>query len=195
MIVMVSVGFPILGASFGLYEATEHRPTNTPPPPYTDPTLATTNALGGVGASLACTRDVAASFGDLATRAGLASAGCTEEGAPGLGLPSLNNPQGVAIATTTRVIALKLTDIQGANTRVCVQLGQIGAVPPSYTCPDSNAAGPTGGCSLLNASESCTLLVRPQAAGCTDYPTCHYPIFASRSAGTTSAKLDIEMFQ
>lgn len=174
------LGAPFVAAAIAVSALVVPLTSNTPPPPYTDPQLATTNALGGVASSLGCAANAIPDSVSAVTKhydlLNVASTGDCFASAT------------VSDATTTRIIAVTWANDDGTGTKpqVCLQLG--GTTEPTFKCPRSDGSGAVithraGGCVLSSVGQTCTFLVRPQVAGCTSWDTCHIPVWITGSQG------------
>ena len=147
--------------------------SNTPPPPFTDPVTTTTNALGGVAQTLACTEAVGV-LQDIAGTPKWGNATCDVSGLT------------AQAAAQARVYTVKMLATDAANGRICVGLAPS---TPNVGCTDTNVTGSGLGCTLINAGDFCQYTVRPQVSGCTSWGTCHLPIWAAGSASHSAASL------
>lgn len=170
--------------------------TDPPPPAYTDPNLTTTNALGGVGLSVAWTKQVPITTAtDLIAGTSpsiIAMRNFLRAGYAGSTLFQPGNTQ-----VNPRFVTIKRIsdDASDANLAICARLGPVtdgggGSSPlPALSCADKNAQGDAGGCYLASTGDSCTLTMRPLRAGCTTWDTCHEPIWIVASGGTNNGSL------
>lgn len=160
-------------------------PAGTAPPPYTDPNQTITNALGGFGRS----QGWGVSTNSAAAKDLLADS-----------VIPTNLHADVEAPTTTS--AVRTVNVQfvcgsgdcavGAQEAVCLRLGPDTNGPPAATpalaCPNPDVAdiatNGTGGCMLRALGDHCQFTIRP-ILSCNDYASCHTPIWARASVGST----------
>ncbi len=149
--------------------------SGTPPPPYTDPQLTITNALGGVGRLQGWSKII----GIATTKDLLADANIPTDIQADVESP--------IVTTATRFVTVTLTCGSGtgcavaAGDGVCARLGP-DTDSPALTCTAPTISAHTsphsnGGCYLTTLGQSCTFTIRP-IASCTSYATCHQPLWA-----------------
>lgn len=185
-------------ATQGVSIATEVSPSGTPPPPYTDPSIATTNALGGLGRSQA--------WGVSTNNAGARDV----LSATFLHTDSSADVQDTSTTTNLRYVTVKWVCGSGTacaaltNEAVCVRLGPNAngggtTLAPALGCPNPDVAdistnASTGGCYLTAIGESCTFQLRP-ITSCASYAACKPSLWARAStASTVNAIVNVSVF-
>lgn len=143
----------------------------TPPPPYTDPSVSITNALGGVGRTQGWTAIAQLTAVDLLADSVIPAAIKTD-------VEAVEATYNTRFVTVTRI----LDDASEANLGVCVRLGP-NTDTPALACADTDEIGQAGGCYLIATGDRCTFTIRP-IQQCTSYATCHQPLWAMASGGT-----------
>jgi len=166
----------------------------TPPAPYRDPNLTTTNALGGVGRTQGW--KVSTNTSDAVDL--LASAVIPAAVRDDVTLP--------AVSTITRFVTVELActsedEVDGGPNPDCtIDEGQAACVrlgpntdDPALSCDSvGTRGGVTGGCYLRALGDICQFTIRP-ITSCTSYDTCHGPIWAMTSAGGTPLTLAVSV--
>jgi hypothetical protein len=165
----------------------------TPPPPYTDPQLTTTNALGGIGRTQGykVTTNTTAAL-DLLAAAQIPTA-------------LVDDLTAADVSTKTRFVSVELACTAelvdgGPNTdctldageAACVRLGPATNVPPLSCTGAGILGGATGGCYLKSVGDVCQFTLRP-ITQCTSYAECHGPLWAMTSSGGTPLTLVVSV--
>lgn len=146
----------------------------SPPPPYTDPSLSISNALGGVGRNEGWT---------MTTSSSAATDALADASIPTAIKTIVEDPSATYF---TRFVTVKRTrdNNSDANLAICVRLGPTtNAAPGILACAETNAVNQGGGCYLIATGDSCTFTIRP-ILQCTSYATCHQPLWVMASGGT-----------
>lgn len=152
--------------------------SGTAPAPYTDPNRSINVALGAMGRTDGYLQQVTTTARDLmGTGAG--------------GIPAVLQPELTSLPrlSTIRQIEVRLTALADTtNGAVCVRVGPttdgVADDAPALNCPNQVAVADTGagGCYLTATAQSCHITIRPILVDCTDYASCHIPIWARASA-------------
>lgn len=167
-----------------------------PPPPYTDPSVATLNALTGVGLSMGWTKQVPITTAvDLIGGTSPSSVSFRNFLRAGYGGSTLFTPGNTQV--NPRFVTIKRISDDGTDTHlaICVRVGPStdgggGSSPlPALACADTNAQGDAGGCYLAQTGDSCTINLRPLIQGCKTWDTCHTPLWIVASGGTDGGSL------
>lgn len=143
----------------------------TPPPPYTDPNLATTNALGGVGRTQGWTVTV--------------TSGATVNLLSDAVIPADIKADVEAATNIPRFVTVErlTTSTAATDETVCARLGP-STNTPALSClglNDSDAS--TGGCYLVADGKGCQFTERPiRDCDSSSYASCAQPIWAIASA-------------
>ena len=155
-------------AESGLIALADALRSGTPPPPYNDPSLTTTNALGGLGRTQGWT----VTIGSGAVVDVMADAAIPSDIKADVEAPSTTSH--LRFVTVMRVPTSTATSVS----TVCGRLGpDVDTTPDKLSCPelqDSDAS--TGGCFLFADGLLCQETLRPIVqCDSGSYASCHIP--------------------
>lgn len=170
------------------------------PPPYNagQVQLATVNALGNVGRTEGCSGiDYSTTTSDLVALGAGTPIRTFCGGALGL---ENELSQATVFPRIREIVVTAPGDAFIAHGAICVRLGPAtdGGPPPgnpdgapALTCPNTDSAGVTGGCYLTAEHTSCAFMLRPLTSGCTDYASCHIPLWAKASSNQVAGAVAV----